>query len=106
MPAGIIAEHLHLAYDEGHWVEVLRDLARKYAIDIVAGTIVEKSRQNDEHLFNTSVLIPHPGVSAGQLMCGPDVFRARYIDKHGEILGEYRKKNLWYVHIMIQVSVS
>lgn len=71
---GIIAEHLHLAYDEGHWVEVLRDLARKYAIDIVAGTIVEKSRQNDEHLFNT----------------------ARYIDKHGEILGEYRKKNLWH----------
>lgn len=106
MPAGIIAEHLHLAYDEGHWVEVLRDLARKYAIDIVAGTIVEKSRQNDEHLFNTSILIPHPGVSAGRLMRGPDVFRARYIDKHGEILGEYRKKNLWYVHIMIQVSVS
>ena len=105
MPAGIIAEHLHLAYDEGHWVEVLRDLARKYAIDIVAGSIVEKSKRNDEHLFNTSVLIHHPGVSAGRLMCGLDVFRARYIDKHGEILGEYRKKNLWYVYVVTKVPV-
>ncbi|THH16688.1 hypothetical protein EW146_g3991 [Bondarzewia mesenterica] len=71
---GVIAEHLHLASDEGHWVEMLQNLARKYSIDIVAGTIVEKSSLNDEHLFNT----------------------ARYIDKHGEVLGEYRKKNLWH----------
>jgi len=48
---------LHLAADEGHWVEDLSALARKYSIDIVAGTIVEKSQENEEHLFNTWVEI-------------------------------------------------
>ncbi|KAF8589073.1 carbon-nitrogen hydrolase [Ramaria rubella] len=71
---GVIAEHLHLASDEGHWLEELKTLAQQYKIDIVAGTIVEKSPQNSAHLFNT----------------------ARYIDKHGQVLGEYRKKHLWH----------
>jgi len=71
---GIISDHLHLASDEGHWIEDLQGLAKKYVIDIVAGTIVEKSRENDEHLFNT----------------------ARYIDKQGQVLGNYRKKHLWH----------
>ncbi|KAF8508240.1 carbon-nitrogen hydrolase [Hysterangium stoloniferum] len=75
---GVISEHLHLAADEGHWLEDLQSLAKRYGIDIVAGTIVEKSSQNDEQLFNT----------------------ARYIDKHGEVLGEYRKKHLWYTEYL------
>ncbi|EIM86927.1 carbon-nitrogen hydrolase [Stereum hirsutum FP-91666 SS1] len=71
---GIIADHLHLATDEGHWIEDLRALAKEFSIDIVAGTVVEKSSRNNEHLFNT----------------------ARYIDKHGNVIGEYLKKNLWH----------
>lgn len=46
-------------------------LARKYKIDIVAGSIVEKDKQK---LYNTSY----------------------YIDAGGKILGKYRKINLWH----------
>ncbi|GJJ10508.1 hypothetical protein Clacol_004734 [Clathrus columnatus] len=71
---GIISEHLHLASEEGDWIQELKLLAKHYKIDVVAGTVVEKSAKNAEHLFNT----------------------ARYIDKNGNVLGEYQKKHLWH----------
>jgi hypothetical protein len=52
---GVIADHLNLACDEGHWLGDLQVLAQRYTIDIVAGTIVERSPNNSAHLFNTYV---------------------------------------------------
>ncbi|GAA98679.1 uncharacterized protein L969DRAFT_95096 [Mixia osmundae IAM 14324] len=70
----IMADHLHLATEEEEFVEDLQQLAKKYGVDIVAGTIVEKSAGDNDKLFNTS----------------------RYVSKTGEVLGTYRKKNLWH----------
>lgn len=48
-----------------------QNLAKKYKIDIVAGSVVEKK---DQKLYNTSY----------------------YINDQGKILGKYRKINLWH----------
>lgn len=49
----------------------------QHSIDIVAGTIVERSGQKDKD--------------------GKDMLRnvAHYITKHGEVVGRYEKRNLW-----------
>ncbi|KAI8393469.1 carbon-nitrogen hydrolase [Radiomyces spectabilis] len=49
------------------------DLARKYELDIVPGTVIERD-PHDGHLYNC----------------------AYYIDKSGEVLLEYRKVHLWH----------
>ncbi len=55
---------------EGQNVSIFQKLASKYRIDIVPGSIIEGDSTG---LFNTSY----------------------YIDRTGEILGRYRKVNLW-----------
>ncbi len=55
---------------EGQYVSIFQKLASKYHIDIVPGSIIEGDSTG---LFNTSY----------------------YIDHTGEILGRYRKVNLW-----------
>lgn len=59
-----------LADFDGRYVKYLQELAVKYAIDIVPGSIIEG---DETGLYNT----------------------AYYIDRSGEILGRYRKVNLW-----------
>jgi predicted amidohydrolase len=74
---GIIAQHQHLAEDEGEWLKPLQQLAAKNKIDIVPGTIVER---------------------------GPEISRpsrplhnvAYYIDHTGKVIGKYKKRNLWH----------
>ncbi len=55
---------------EGQYVTIFQKLASKYHIDIVPGSIIEGDPTG---LFNTCY----------------------YIDRSGEILGRYRKVNLW-----------
>jgi len=59
-----------LADFEGQYVRQFQALATKYAIDIAPGSIIEG---DETGLYNT----------------------AYYIDRSGEILGRYRKVNLW-----------
>jgi predicted amidohydrolase len=59
-----------LADFDQRYVKYLQELAVKYAIDIVPGSIIEG---DETGLYNT----------------------AYYIDRSGEILGRYRKVNLW-----------
>lgn len=59
-----------LADFDGRYVKYFQELAVKYAIDIVPGSIIEG---DETGLYNT----------------------AYYIDRSGEILGRYRKVNLW-----------
>ena len=59
----------HADYD-GHYISFFQKLALKYHIDIVPGSIIEGDFTG---LFNTTY----------------------YIDRSGEILGRYRKVNLW-----------
>lgn len=59
-----------LADFDGRYVKHFQELATKYAIDIVPGSITEG---DETGLYNT----------------------AYYIDHTGEILGRYRKVNLW-----------
>jgi len=56
---------------EGRYVAHFQRLAGRYAIDIVAGSIIEGA--DDDLLYNTTY----------------------YIDKSGTIKGKYRKVNLW-----------
>lgn len=55
----------------GRYVQHFQQLAARYAIDIVAGSIIEGT--NDGLLYNTTY----------------------YIDKNGLVKGKYRKVNLW-----------
>src|SRR5215831_18780945 len=55
---------------DGHYVKHFQQLASKYAIDIVPGSIIEN---DDTGLYNTTY----------------------YLDNKGEIRGRYRKANLW-----------
>jgi predicted amidohydrolase len=57
----------------GRYVRYFQQLASKYAIDIVPGSIIEGDC-NDGRLYNTTY----------------------YIDRCGEIKGRYRKVNLWH----------
>ena len=59
-----------LADFDGRYVRHFQELARRYAIDIVPGSIIEG---DETGLYNT----------------------AYYIDQTGAILGRYRKVNLW-----------
>ncbi len=59
----------HADYD-GHYISFFQKLALKHHIDIVPGSIIECDLTG---LFNTTY----------------------YIDRNGEILGKYRKVNLW-----------
>src|SRR5262249_11976719 len=64
---------VRMADGERRYVRHFQELARKYALDIVPGSIIERSR-SDGRLYNTSY----------------------YIDRHGEIKGRYCKVNLWH----------
>ncbi len=57
----------------GSYVQHFQQLARKYALDIVPGSIIE-GRGDDGRLYNTTY----------------------YIDRRGEIKGRYCKVNLWH----------
>ena len=68
--AGPLEGHIELADFDSQYVTHFQQLAVQYGIDIVPGSIIE----GDEYgLYNT----------------------AYYIDHQGEILGRYRKVNLW-----------
>jgi predicted amidohydrolase len=58
---------------EGRYVRRFQQLARKYAIDIVPGSIIEGDG-SDGRLYNTTY----------------------YVDSRGEIKGRYRKVHLWH----------
>ena len=67
---GPLSGNKALADDERRYVQHFQQLAVRYSIDIVPGTIIEEDSMS---LYNT----------------------AYYIDKHGNILSQYRKVNLW-----------
>lgn len=67
----------------GQWKDYLqkyRDLAKECKINIVPGTIMQtaESADKEDKLINV----------------------AYFIDEHGEILGQYQKKNLWYAALL------
>jgi predicted amidohydrolase len=57
----------------GRYVQHFQQLARKYALDVVSGSIIE-GHGDDDRLYNTTY----------------------YIDRRGEIKGRYCKVNLWH----------
>lgn len=63
-------EIVKLADSEGKYKKIFQDLAKKYKIDIVAGSIIEKNNIGN---FNVCY----------------------YIDSKGNIRGRYKKINLW-----------
>ena len=63
---------VRMADYDGRYVRYFQQLARKYAIDIVPGSIIEGD--SDGRLYNTTY----------------------YIDRTGQIKGRYRKVNLWH----------
>ena len=68
---------VRMADHEGRYVRHFQYLARKYALDIVPGSIIERhcgGLPNDGRLYNTTY----------------------YIDRRGEIKGRYCKVNLWH----------
>jgi predicted amidohydrolase len=67
---GPLSGNKALADYERRYVQHFQQLAVRYSIDIVPGTIIEEDSMS---LYNT----------------------AYYIDKHGNILSQYRKVNLW-----------
>lgn len=67
---GPLINRVDLADFDGHYVRNFQQLAARYSIEIVPGSIIEGDASG---LYNTSY----------------------YIDKTGEILGCYRKVNLW-----------
>src|SRR5690242_16628958 len=68
--AGPLERHVEFADFDSQYVKHFQQLAAQYGIDIVPGSIIE----GDENgLYNT----------------------AYYIDRQGDILGQYRKVNLW-----------
>lgn len=68
--AGPLEGHVELADFDTQYVKHFQQLAAQYGIDIVPGSIIE----GDENgLYNTTY----------------------YIDRQGDILGRYRKVNLW-----------
>lgn len=81
---GVIADHLHLASEEGQWLDEIKKLAVEHQIDIVAGSIVEK--------LSPEVGVEDPDPSKPEILYNT----VYYIDRKGEILGRYRKRNLWH----------
>ncbi|KAH9810655.1 carbon-nitrogen hydrolase [Melampsora americana] len=79
---GVIAHHLHLASEEGKWLDEIKKLAVEHQIDIVAGSIVEK--------LSPEVKVEESDLSKPEALYNT----AYYIDQKGEILGRYRKRNL------------
>lgn len=67
---GPLNERVDLADFDQEYVKHFQQLAKQYSIDIVPGSIIEG---DEEGLYNT----------------------AYYIDHRGDILGRYRKINLW-----------
>jgi predicted amidohydrolase len=70
---GPLADKDHLVDWDHKYVQVFCDLARKYSIDIVPGTIVEGDKTEDA-VINS----------------------AYYIDNKGNILMDYQKVHLWH----------
>src|SRR6266496_1285661 len=68
--AGPLSGNSEYADYDGHYIKYFQKLASKYHIDIVPGSIIEGDLMG---LFNTTY----------------------YIDRNGEVLGRYRKVNLW-----------
>src|SRR3989338_7102146 len=68
---GPIARKLELADSENKYRKFFQNLAKKYKIDIVPGSIIEKDKLG---FYNT----------------------AYYIDSNGKIKSRYRKINLWH----------
>lgn len=67
---GPLEEHVELADFDSRYVKHFQQLAAQYGIDIVPGSIIEG---DEDGLYNTTY----------------------YIDRQGDILGRYRKVNLW-----------
>src|SRR3989344_5642065 len=67
---GPISDKLELADTKHKYVKLFQKFAKKYNIDIVAGSIIEKDKLG---IYNT----------------------AYYIDSKGKIISKYRKINLW-----------
>jgi len=83
---GIVADAEHKIFDEGEWEEHVSGIAKEHGLDICVGTFVERVREKDggedggggggvkEKKYNT----------------------AYYFNKTGEVVGKYRKRNLWH----------
>ena len=67
---GPISDRLDLADHEGRFKGFFQYFTKKYAVDLVAGSVIERE---GDRFFNTSY----------------------YIDSNGETLARYRKINLW-----------
>lgn len=82
---GMIDNHLHLASKEFEWIKKFQTLAIENRIDIIPGTIVEE-------VVGDGLPLPTPALDQQRSLFNS----AYYINKDGEIVAKYRKKNLWH----------
>ncbi|KAK9900272.1 carbon-nitrogen hydrolase [Cystobasidium minutum MCA 4210] len=79
---GIVADSPHKVLKDTTVQDSMCELAKKCQIDIVIGTLVEHLSEAQQHETNAREHRPYN--------------TAYYISKQGEILGRYRKRNLWH----------
>ncbi|KAA1109062.1 hypothetical protein PGT21_032441 [Puccinia graminis f. sp. tritici] len=92
---GLIENHLHLASKESKWIKEFQRLAIEHQIDIIPGTIVEEEEEGAAEKKEGADPTKSPDDRRVNLFNS-----AYYIDKSGQILGKYRKKNLWHALVL------
>ncbi|GAA5986212.1 hypothetical protein JCM10908_006457 [Rhodotorula pacifica] len=94
--------HLHRPSDSEtataeHWLSTFRSLAKELKVDIVVGTIVERAVDEEGKALERQIEIENDETGEKRLETRPVLENvSTYIDWNGEIVGRYKKRNLWW----------
>lgn len=94
--------HLHRAADSNtataeHWLSTFQSLAKEVKVDIVVGTIVERAVDQDGKPLERQIEIENDETGEKRTETRPVLENvSTYIDWNGEIVGRYKKRNLWW----------
>lgn len=94
--------HLHRAADSNtataeHWLSTFQSLAKEVKVDIVVGTIVERAVDQDGKPLEREIEIENDETGEKRTETRPVLENvSTYIDWNGEIVGRYKKRNLWW----------
>lgn len=80
-----------------HWLSSFQDLAKEIKVDIVVGTIVERAVDQEGKWLEREVEIESDETGEKRTETRPVLENvSTYIDWNGEIVGRYKKRNLWW----------
>ncbi|GAA5867071.1 hypothetical protein JCM3774_004378 [Rhodotorula dairenensis] len=95
--------HLHRPADSGpaataqHWLSTFQTLAKQVKVDIVVGTIVERAVDQNGNPLERTVEIENDETGEKRTETRPVLENvSTYIDWNGDIVGRYKKRNLWW----------